>query len=287
MSYIDKAFDNLKSNLEITKTERELAQTRHRLIRERIEDDWQLTNHFLTGSYDRHTMTKRLKDVDIFAVIDPDGPQAELASGPGGDAVEALKDVLATRWDDVEVDDNVVRINYKGQDIASYEVAPAFERFGGGYRIPNGWGWMDTDPQIHAELVTAKNKACDEKFVPFVKMVKGINRKADEPIDPAFLIEVMGLGLVLEPFGRYRDEIRFFLASVADRITEDWPDPAGLGPCVNAGMSFGHRQHLSEVVMGWQRVAEEALLLEQDGRERHAVEKWRELFGWRMPRPWK
>ena len=29
----------------------------------------------------------------------------------------------------------------------------------------------------------------------------------------------MGLELALEPFGRYRDEIRFFLASAADRIT--------------------------------------------------------------------
>ncbi len=285
MSYIDEAFDDLKSNLEITKTERELAQKRHKLIRNRIESGWQLTNHFLTGSYDRHTMTKKLKDVDIFAVIDPDGPQGKLASRSGHDAVAALEEVLATGWDDLEVDNNVVRINYKGQDIASYEVAPAFKRRGCGYKIPNGWEWMDTDPQIHAELVTTKNKACNDKFVPFVKMVKGINRKAGEPIDPSFLIEVMGLKLVLEPFGRYRDEIRFFLASAADRITEDWADPAGLGPCVNSGMSSSYRRYLSGVVTGWQRVAEEALLLEQHGRERPAVEKWRELFGRQMPRP--
>ena len=285
MSYIDKAFDNLKSNLEITKTESELAQKRHRLIREHIESAWRLTDHFLTGSYKRRTMTKKLKDVDIFAVIDPDGPQGKLASGSGLDAVAALEEVLATGWEDVESDENVVRINYKGEDVASYEVAPAFKRRGGGYKIPNGWEWMDTDPRCHAKRLTDKNDACNEKFVPFVKMVKGINREAGEPIDPSFLIEVMGLELVLEPFGRYRDEIRFFLASVADRITEDWADPAGLGPCVNSGMSSSDRQYLSGVVTGWQRVAEEALLLEQDGRERPAVEKWRELFGWRMPRP--
>lgn len=285
MSSIDEAFDNLKSNLEITNTESELAQRRHKRIREHIESAWQLTNHFLTGSYIRHTMTKKLKDVDIFAVIDPDGPQGELASGPGLDAVAALKEVLATGWPDVESDDNVVRINYKGEDVASYEVAPAFKRLRGGYRIPNGREWMDTNPRIHTKLVTAKNQACDEKFVPFVKMVKGINRNAGEPIDPSFLIEVMGLTLVLEPFGRYRDEIRFFLASVADRIDDDWPDPAGLGPCVNSGISLSRRQHLSKVVRGWQRVAEEALLLEQDGRDRPAVEKWRELFGRRMPGP--
>lgn len=285
MSYIDEAFDKLKSNLEITQTESKLAQTRHKLIREHIESAWQLTNHFLTGSYDRHTKTKKLKDVDIFTVIDASGPQGSLENGSGLAAVSALKAVLATRWNDLEADDNVVRINYQGEDVASYEVAPVFERSGSGYRMPNGADWMDTDPHAHATLVTAKNKDCNEKFVPFVKMVKGINREAGEPIDPSFLIEVMALELVLEPFGRYRDEIRFFLASAVDRITDDWPDPAGLGPDVNSGISRARRLELSSVVQGWLRIAEEALLLEQDGKERAAVEQWRELFGWRMPRP--
>ena len=285
MSYIDDAFDNLKSNLEITKTESALAQTRHQLIRQHIEAAWQLVDHFLTGSYDRHTKTKKLKDVDIFVVIDPAGPQGTLADGSGRAAINALGDVLATRWSDLEIDDNVVTINYGDEDVASYEVAPVFPRKGGGYCMPNGVGWIDTDPQSHATLVTAKNKECDGKFVPFVKMVKGINREAEEPIDPSFQLEVMGLELVLPPFGRYRDEIRFFLASVADRITDDWSDPTGLGPDVNAGVSREQRRQLSDIVSGWLAVAEEALLLENDGRERASVEKWRELFGWRMPRP--
>jgi hypothetical protein len=95
----------------------------------------------------------------------------------------------------------------------------------------------------------------------------------------------MALELVLPPFDRYRDEIRFFLASTADRITEDWPDPAGLGPDVNSRVPASRRSQLSDTVGGWLTTAEEALLLENDGRDRAAVEKWRELFGWRMPRP--
>ncbi len=285
MSYVDDAFDKLKSNLEITKTESELAQRRHQLIRDHIRGSWKLVDDFLTGSYDRHTKTKKLKDVDIFVVVDPDGPQGALADGTGTAAVLALRNVLAERWSDLDVDDNVVTINYGDEDVASYEVAPVFPRNGGGYSMPNGAGWMDTDPRAQAELVTAKNKECDTKFVPFVKMVKGINREAGDPIDPAFLLEVMGLELVIEPFGRYRDEIRFFLASVADRIADDWPDPVGLGPDVNAGMEIGKRRELSEVVRGWLAVAEEALQLEYESKERAAVETWRELFGWRMPRP--
>jgi hypothetical protein len=285
LSHVDDAFESLKSNLEITETESQLAQSRHKLIRDHIESSWQLLEHFLTGSYDRRTKTKKLKDVDIFAVIDPDGPQGYLADGPGRAAVDALRELLSSRWSDVESDDYVATVNYAGEDVASYEVAPVFPREGGGYRMPEGAGWMATDPNKHAELVTAKNRGSDSRFVPFVKMVKGINREAGEPIEPSFLLEVMALELVLPPFDRYRDEVRFFLASVSDRITDDWPDPAGLGPDVNARVPASRRSELSGVVSGWLATAEEALLLENDGKDRAAVEKWRELFGWRMPRP--
>ena len=285
MNYIDDAFEKLKSNLEITRTESKLAQTRHQLVRDHIKGSWTLVDDFLTGSYARHTKTKKLKDVDIFVVVDPEGPQASLAKGTGRSAVLALRELLASRWSDLDADDNVVTINYGAEDVASYEVAPVFPRKGGGYSMPNGADWMDTDPQQQARLVTAKNKDCDEKFVPFVKMVKGINREAGDPINPAFLLEVMGMDLVVEPFGRYRDEIRFFLASAADRILDDWPDPAGLGSDVNARIGIGRRRELSEVVREWLFVAEEALQLEYDGKERAAVDTWRELFGWRMPRP--
>ena len=285
MSYVDDAFDNLKSNLEITKTESRQAQTRHQLVRDHIRASWQLVDDFLTGSYRRHTKTKRLKDVDIFVVVDPDGPQADLAEGTGTAAVLALRDLLATRWADLDADDNVVTINYGEEDVASYEVAPVFPRRGGGYWMPKGSAWMATDPREQHALVTAKNKKCDEKFVPFVKMVKGINREAEDPIEPAFLLEVMALDLVTAPFGEYRHEIRFYMASIADRITDDWPDPVGLGPSVNAGIGQGRRRELADIARRWLAISEEALQLEYEGKLRAAVETWRELFGWRMPRP--
>lgn len=285
MSYVDDAFTRLKSNLEISPSEAEEASRRHNLIREHIEKSWSLKDHFLTGSYDRHTKTKKLKDVDIFVVVDPEGDQSDLRDGTGRSAVQALRDVLATRWSDLECDDYVVTINYAGEDVASYEVAPVFPRVGGGYEMPSGNDWMATNPQVHAELVTAKNKECDGKFVPFVKMIKGINREADEPIQPSFLLEVMALDLVFGEFQRFRDEIRYFLASAAERVTDDWEDPAHVGPNLNADLSAWQREQLVPIIQGWQAVAEEALRLEDEGKERASVDKWRELFGWRMPRP--
>jgi hypothetical protein len=284
VTYVDQAFKGLKSNLEISQTEEELAIKRHHLIRDHVRTKWTLVDDFLTGSYARHTKTKKLKDVDLFVVVDADGPQAHLQDGTGSAAVQALCDVLSTRWSDVTGDDYVATISYSGEDVASYEVAPVFVRAEGGYWMPNGRGWMATDPTVHAELVTAKNKECDAKFVPFVKMVKGINREADEPVSPSFLLEAMALELVLAPFGRYQDEIRWFLASAADRITEDWPDPAGLGPALNRDMPHAKRAALAEVIRGWMAIAEDAIRWEDAGKERAAVEAWKSLFGWRMPR---
>ena len=287
MGYVSQAFANLKSALEITDTEQALASNRRQAIYDHLTSEWNITSAFLTGSYDRHTKTKKLKDVDIFVVIDPDGDQAHLRHMGPNAVLDALRDVLEQKYPDrVIVDVLACVVSFGTEEILSFEVVPAFEHADGGYEIPDtaSGGWIRTDPTKHAERTTAKNTVCAEKWVPFIKMVKGINREGGEPM-PSFLLEVMGLELIREPFGRYQDEIATFLASAADQVTNDWPDPAGLGPAVNRAMSPWERSHAGDLLRDWQRIAEEAIDLEDAGSERAAVEKWRELFGNRMPRP--
>lgn len=288
MGYVADAFAKLKTGLEITEKEQQLASNRRQAIYEHLQDHWDIASAFLTGSYDRHTKTKKLKDVDIFAVIDPQGSQADLRElGPAA-VLGDLMTVLDKKYPGkVTVDVLACVISFGGEDIMSFEVVPAFERAQGGYKIPDisSSAWISTDPSQHAKATAAKNAACEEKWVPFVKMIKGINREAGEPIKPSFLIEVMALDIVREPFGRYQDEIATFCASAADQVTADWPDPAGLGPAVNRNVSAWEREQAAEEFRRWQRVAEAAIDLEDAGSERAAVEKWRELFGNRMPRP--
>jgi hypothetical protein len=123
--------------------------------------------------------------------------------------------------------------------------------------------------------------------VPFVKMIKAINRNFEEPISPSFLLEVMVQDYAgnSRSFGRYQDEIAWFLATAAEQITDDWADPAKIGPTVNGTMSAAERRSAAETLADWQRIAEKAVRLEDAGQERAAVEEWRNLFGWRMPRP--
>lgn len=95
----------------------------------------------------------------------------------------------------------------------------------------------------------------------------------------------MAQRLVDTPFGRYQDEISWFLASAAEQITDDWPDPAKIGPIVNGTMSATERQAAAATLREWQQIAEGAVRLEDRGEEKAAVEEWRRLFGSRMPRP--
>jgi hypothetical protein len=193
--------------------------------------------------------------------------------------------VLDERYDDVVIDRMACTVGFGSDDIVSFDVVPAFKRNAGGYEIPDTQtGWINTNPKRQHELTSAKNAACDDKWVPFVKMVKGANRELGDAVEPSFLLEVMSLDLVTTPFGRFQDELLFFFATAAEEFDRSWPDPAGLGPDVNS-MTSSQRQAAATALLNAQEIAERAVWMEDNGEERAAVEEWRKLFGWRMPRP--
>jgi predicted nucleotidyltransferase len=292
MSHVDEAFDLLKSALETTDTEDKLASTRQKMIREHLDTRWDIAEDFLTGSYKRQTKTKPLKDVDIFVVLDPKGKQAKYADKSPKEILDELVGILDEKWTDKVAPDRMAAVVSYGEDIASFEVVPAFKGAPGnqkarGYHIPDTLSgkWIRTDPTVHGEKATAKNDKCDGKWIPLVKMIKGANRELGETVKPSFLLEVMALEIVDTPFGRYQDELSWFFATAADRLDEPWPDPAGLGPDVNAEMTKEEKRKAAVALRRSHEIARRAVWLEDNNQERAAVEEWRKLFGNRMPRP--
>ena len=288
MNYVDAAFDKMRQAGEITDTEQNLAQKRHRRIRETLEVLWEIDKTFLTGSYDRHTKIRPLQDVDIFAIIKAGGAQAHFRDEEPGNIVNALSDELDGKFKHVEPSGMAVRISLSDDDgQASFELVPAFTHSSTGYEAPDPQRgrWIRTDPNVHAQLTSTKNEACDGRWVPFVKMLKGWNRQAGKPIPQSFLVEVMALELVHPPFGRYQDEMTAFFGNVVDRAGGPWPDPASLGPDVDELLTPFERDTVRREATRAVAIAEDAIFLEDDGQERKAVNKWRELFGERMPLP--
>lgn len=288
MGYVDDAFEKMREAAEITTGEQQLASRRHNRIRAVVEDLWDIETTFLTGSYKRHTKIKPLADVDIFVVVKRDGAQGHYRDGPPGAILDDLCADLDDKFMHVRVDGMAVVIEMSDDDgQASFELVPAYEHSSSGYEIPDpGRGaWIRTDPSVHKDLTSTKNSECADKWVPFVKMLKSWNRVAADPISPSFLLEVMALGLVKSPFGRYQDEMATIFGNIIDGADGPWPDPAGLGPDVDDQMTAHDRATVRDAATGALAIAEEAIYLQDEGHERAAVEKWRELFGERMPRP--
>lgn len=292
MITVAEAFEIFRQRLELSETERNDAMRRHKQVRTCINATFDISRDFLTGSYDRHTKTKPLKDVDIFFCLGP--KEQHWRNKHPQEVLNAFQKCLGDEFghDCVEPGRRCVTVEFEKRNptadeegkVLSNDAVPAYD-LGDCYEIPdrNLGKWIKTNPDRHAEQSTAKNKALGGKWVPLVKMLKRWNRSADKPISPSFLIEVMAHDLVEPPFANYPAEIRNFFANCLTAIMQDWPDPAGLGPPVSDQMTSQKRQNAIEALRRAEVKAARAVELERQGKIGEALALWREVMGKYFP----
>lgn len=291
MISVQDAFKKFRGRLELTPKEQADASRRQKDIREIMDENFAIEDDFLTGSYARWTKTKPLKDVDIFCVLKEsekhyrsknpsvllDAVHKVLAKKYGEKNVEPQRRSVTVSFGIVEIDGDT------NEQVMSVDVVPAFIK-GDHYEIPDtarASGWTETNPKIHADLAVKAHEAYSKEWKGLVRMMKAWNRKNDKPIKPSFLIEVMALQLLHPPFGGdYRYEMKAFFASLADRIYDTWPDPAGLGPNVSDSMDTEKCRIAREKLQTAERLAANAIQLEKQGKQEAALRAWRDdLFG--------
>lgn len=288
-----EAFDTFRQRLELSATEAADAQRRHWAVRDTIKTAFEVEGDFLTGSYARHTKTKPLKDVDVFFPLVGESKkkwrdkapsevlgafEACLAKAYGKDAVERGRRCVTVTFDKVNP-----TVSEDGK-VLSIDAVPAIA-LSDCYEIPDGnlGRWIKSNPTVHAEESTAKNKSLDDKWVPLVKMLKAWNRAAGKPIEPSFLVEVMAQELVDGPFSSYPSEVRRFFAAALDGIRRDWPDPAGYGPPVSDQMTREKRDAAVVALRKAEVDAARAARLEKEGRQGECLALWREILGRYFP----
>lgn len=284
----EEAFRKFKTRLELTQGEQDDAARRQKEIREVVGKSFKLQDDFLTGSYRRHTKTKRLKDVDIFCVLhDDERPTYRTGKQPSV-LLNKLEQVLVDKYGRENVVQQrrsvSVKFSKKGEDdkVMSFDVVPAFTKKKH-YEIPdtkNVGGWTDTDPTIHAEKATAAHAAFGKEWKGIVRMLKRWNREKDKPVKPSFLLEVMAFDLMRPPFGgRFEYEIMAFFESAADRIFDVWPEPAGLGPPVSDGMTDSEKQAARTSLKEASEEMRTAINLTKSGNQGEALRKYQQIFG--------
>ncbi len=169
--------------------------------------------------------------------------------------------------------------------VMSFDVVPAFTK-SNHYEIPDTGttkGWTETNPKIHAEKATEANEKFGGEWKGMVRMAKSWNRTNNKVVNPSFLIEVMALAVLRPPFGGdFPYEFMSFFATMADRIDDTWPDPAGLGPPVSDAMNASDRVAARQALTQAHHMIREAIQLSQRSSG-DALRKYREIFGDRFP----
>lgn len=288
MLTVPQAFETFRQRLELSKTEQDDARRRHKDVRACIGTRFDIKRDFLTGSYARHTKTKPLKDVDIFFVLGE--KESHWRSKPPVKVLEAFADCLVEKYgaDNVSMERRCVTVFFDKRNptvdeagrVLSVDAVPAYE-LNSSYEIPDKIleKWIKTDPEVHKEQATAKNRELDGKWIPLVKMLKSWNRSAGKPIKPSFLIEVMAHGLIDLPSRGYLSEVRRFFGAALTAVHHDWPDPAGYGPPVSDQMTPDLCKAAATALRQAEVKAARAVQLEAQGNNGGALALWREIMG--------
>ena len=297
MLTVNQAFRKFRSRLELNEREQKNASARHTEVRDFLDTKFEVSRSFLTGSYARYTKTKPLKDIDIFFDL-KEAERHYRAKAPSiviGDFHDVLvekygNDAVRKQSRSVGIDFGVVVDADDNTDyrVVSIDVVPAFAA-SDYYEIPDDDSgcWIKTNPEIHASKATAAHRAFSNEWKGLVRMAKYWNNNArhgERPVKPSFLIEVMALQCLYGGwYGRFDYEIQGFFSALADRIFDDWPDPAGLGPAISNGMDATRKRRARELLAAASREATIAIDHARRGRNGEALKAWRALFGPKFP----
>lgn len=297
MLTVEEAFRKFKGRLELNDKEQKNAIDRHTEVREYLRSKFKIDRDFLTGSYKRHTKTKPLKDIDIFFVLNDS--ETKYRSKAPQKVIDDFYDALVEKYGEkavrrqarsINIDFGVVIDSEDKTDyrVVSVDTVPAIDA-GKEYEIPDtdSGKWIKTDPEVHAEKAIKAHQAYDCEWKGLVRMVKYWNnnsRHGEKPVKPSFLIEVMALQCLHGGWGgRFDYEIQAFFATLADRIFDEWPDPAGLGPAISNGMDQARKKRAQTLLRAAAMEASLAIDLVKKGRNGEALKAWRNLLGPMFP----
>lgn len=292
MITLEDAFKKFLHRLELTAKEQKDVTDRHTRVREIVCGGIGVDRDILSGSYRRETKTKPLKDVDIFFIL-RSSEEGWLAKHPV-DLLNEVRGILTPTYGEskvtlgrrsVKVDFGIaVFEDVTDEKVMSVDVVPAFAR-GSDYVIPDRRldDWVTTNPEIHAELAKNANALYGGRWKALVRMIKKWNDYHDKPVKPSFLLEVMALGILNRGFGgHYSLELQTFFATAAQRIAEEWKDPANLGPPLTDRLAAEpwQRQKAADQLAAAAQHVSRARRLAQQGKNGEALRVWRDdIFG--------
>ena len=285
MASVQSALATLFATIELTTKQRTDASGQQARVREALRDGLTLSQDFLSGSYARDTAVRPLNDIDLFIVL-AEKEHGELRKKGPVKTLALVKKVLDEAWPDKEhpiIQSRSVRIDFAGTGI-SYDVVPAFSDGDDVYRIPDRGSdaWISTNPRKHKEKSTAANKTAGSKLKPAFKALKHW-RNGNDRLGRSFHLEVVSWSAFGSDPGNHITTLHGLFVHLRDRVLNSCPDPAGLGPDVDLGLSLDEKNRLRAALSDASSDLARAKQFADDGKTHSAHFVLRELFGSSYP----
>lgn len=273
-----ESFKKLKTNLEITGLQHSTVSTRQQNVRKVVENELDVLDSFLTGSYSRHTMIAPLSeaDIDIFVILNPsyyeeDG-QANLL-----DRVKRVLLKTYTKTPKISRNGQAVTITFTDFIV---DVVPAFYRNGGGFLIPNSIKkeWISTNPKTHVEIISNENDKHDGNLIPIVKMIKGWNKNINDAF-VSFYLELLAIKIFTKvTISDYPSGMRYFFEKGGEAIKYNVKDPVEYGGQINGlAIVSTAKEAVSRFETAYNR-AKKAEEYERNGDTESAIGEWKKIF---------
>ena len=272
-------FANFQQSPEISGLQASTVSTRQSNVRDAVEDELDVLDSFLAGSYMRNTLIAPLKtaDLDVFIVLDP----KYWASDGQANLLDRVKRVLRKTYPKTpEISRNGQAVTITFTDFR-VDVVPTFYRREGGFMIPDSHRnrWIPTDPRRHIQLWSEANKTHNNDLVPLIKMIKAWNKLGD--VMGSFALEAITVS-VLEnvTISDFPSGVRYVFDKAREKVKYKVPDPAGYAEDVAAEITVGPKMDAAvsafETAYKRARAAEEFVA---KGNIQAAYERWRLVFG--------
>ena len=276
--------------------------------------------YIAAGSFARKTQIQPLDDLDIFVILRGGGMTAHAAPGPVGtyhlDPGSASSPLSRLTDADGHISPTRALTTFKTalHQVTSYETAD-ITRNGGAIRLklftapwhfdlvpavdviagpggvgfflmPNGQGaYRCADPQKEADASTLANQRHHALLLPLIRLIRYWNHRPGCPTLAAYYLET----IVLKSFAAHApltslpEGLQTFFQLAPGALWAPCPDPKGLGPPLDEEIDRQTKQQVALAMQSAAHTAQRALLADQHGHTRAALQAWRHLFGSAFP----
>ena len=181
-----------------------------------------------------------------------------------------------------------VVLNLKSYDWA-FDIVPSLPVGDGSgsvfyYLIPNGKGhWMRTDPRTDQEHVTNANQNQNGYLLPLIRLIKYWNvRSRAAPRLASYHLETLLINAYGSGNPAIESKVRWSVPDafqqLAYQVMFACPDPKGLGPNLDEGMTWETREKVRDAANDRAKYATHALHYEQQGEHQKAIKWWGNVF---------